>query len=671
MQWFVSTYLNNAGKKYSVLDMGSYDVNGSYRNLFPESNFIYTGLDMAAGPNVDIVPRNVYKWNELSDNSFDVVISGQAFEHIEFFWWTLEEMARVLRPEGLMCVINPRGFNRHRYPVDCYRFDEDGMIALARYACLDILHVSTNLAPVAGGGIWYREDFGDSLLVAKKPLHWRGIMNKEVYTFAPANIDELRTGFVAAKAAAVAQPLPKPAPLASAAAKPNPFAAAARINTLAQRYEAENYLEIGVRRGDTFLAVNMPRKVAVDPAFAFDVKAHESPAVHFFSVTSDEFFAELAARPAEADPLTSAKPGEPLTFDIIYIDGLHTHEQSLRDFEQSLRFSHANTIWLLDDTVPCDPYSALPDQQKALALRRQAGLHGNAWHGDVFKTVFALHDRHPEFSYCTLMGGNPQTVVWRHAESHEPRTPVFASLEEIARLSYFDMLEHAALLMPVADPILPDILGMALEPQKYGEANTWGKLIYRKSVTTQEIQLKKGMDEYKAQLKIQKEAEELKAVTNEETVKLEMEADDLRKELDRYNVQLETQKKAADLKAAVTNEETVRLKKEAEELKKELDRYKAQLKIQKENAERVKSDFPNLPQKTIILFFASFIFLWLTFSRKQEFIYKLWLDPSDFFASPSHPVNKFFRKLLCIFGPPPLKTPFSLKKFLAKHPYLS
>jgi len=54
MKWFVENFappsLNGVA---SVLDVGSYDVNGCYKNLFTDVGYNYTGLDMAKGPNVD------------------------------------------------------------------------------------------------------------------------------------------------------------------------------------------------------------------------------------------------------------------------------------------------------------------------------------------------------------------------------------------------------------------------------------------------------------------------------------------------------------------------------------------------------------------------------------------------------------------------------------------
>ena len=269
---------------------------------------------------------------------------------------------------------------------------------------------------------------------------------------------------------------------------PKPSATSARINTLAEAYKAENYLEIGVKGGGTFFNVSMPHKVAVDPRFSFDPKDYEGPGNHFFPVTSDDFFATLAARTGDEPPLTSADSDGKPAFDIIFIDGLHTFEQSFRDFENSLVYSHENTIWLLDDTVPCDPYSAIPDMKISQARRKQAGLHGTPWHGDVFKTILAIHDLHPEFSYCTVMDkGNPQTVLWRAA--HENRKAFFSSLEDIRDFSYFDLLDHAALLLPVNEDMLRYMIGLALDPLSYDEPNQWKSLVYRKIKTQEQVNL--------------------------------------------------------------------------------------------------------------------------------------------------------------------------------------
>lgn len=168
MEWFLKTFLSEKKERLKVLDVGSYDVNGSYKILFPESEFDYTGIDMEGGPNVDWIVKTPYHWPEFATDSFDLVISGQAFEHNEFFWLTLEEMTRILKPGGKMCIIAPNGFAEHRFPVDCYRFFSDGMVAMARYVQLDVLHASTNASPKGQEKAWCSESEADSILVAQK-----------------------------------------------------------------------------------------------------------------------------------------------------------------------------------------------------------------------------------------------------------------------------------------------------------------------------------------------------------------------------------------------------------------------------------------------------------------------------------------------------------------------
>jgi SAM-dependent methyltransferase len=166
MKWFMKNYVKEKSK---VLDVGACDHNGSYRALFEKNGHNYYGLDMEDSLNVDILVENPYDWTNIPDDTFDVVVSGQTFEHNEFFWVTMDQMTRVLKPEGLMCIIAPCKWREHRYPVDCYRFFSDGMVALARYNCLIPYHASTNCAPTAKHKDWFSANNVDSMLVAMKP----------------------------------------------------------------------------------------------------------------------------------------------------------------------------------------------------------------------------------------------------------------------------------------------------------------------------------------------------------------------------------------------------------------------------------------------------------------------------------------------------------------------
>src|SRR5262245_45993460 len=83
-----------------VLEVGSYDVNGSPREFFEDCN--YTGCDWRPGPGVDLVAFA----HQLTfpDQSFDVVVSTECLEHDPHWRETIVAMRRMLKEDGLLIV---------------------------------------------------------------------------------------------------------------------------------------------------------------------------------------------------------------------------------------------------------------------------------------------------------------------------------------------------------------------------------------------------------------------------------------------------------------------------------------------------------------------------------------------------------------------------------------
>lgn len=96
-----------------VLDVGSYDFNGSYRMLFTSPKSRYIGVDIQYGPGVDLIIDSP-AWDFLKD--VDAVISGQTFEHVENVPYLLMKIHDVLKPGGLLCIITPSEGPPHDYP---------------------------------------------------------------------------------------------------------------------------------------------------------------------------------------------------------------------------------------------------------------------------------------------------------------------------------------------------------------------------------------------------------------------------------------------------------------------------------------------------------------------------------------------------------------------------
>lgn len=167
MESFKETYLDSEDD-LRILDIGSFDPSKppyNHRKMFNNPKWTYEGLDLKAGQNVDIVIKDPYNWEEIEDASYDVIISGQVFEHIEFFWLTMEQIDRVLKPNGFCCIIAPSAGPVHKNPFDCFRFTAKGMKSLAEYVNFIILEFSTNTSEEAKP--WY-----DSVLIARKPSYF-------------------------------------------------------------------------------------------------------------------------------------------------------------------------------------------------------------------------------------------------------------------------------------------------------------------------------------------------------------------------------------------------------------------------------------------------------------------------------------------------------------------
>lgn len=207
------------------------------------------------------------------------------------------------------------------------------------------------------------------------------------------------------------------------------------VGRLLGLYARPDYLEVGVHYGETFHKLQAGRKVAVDPHFMFDTQAHAAEgAVEFHEVPSDAYFAGLAGRAG--------------SFDVIYLDGLHTFEQTLRDLMNALAVLKPGGVVVIDDVLPDSYDSSLPDLQQVALLRNTApGLgaswpNNGSWMGDVFKLVFFIETFMPHLSYATVAENHGQTVVWRQARPLP--AGALRSVEQVSRMDYRDTITARA-----------------------------------------------------------------------------------------------------------------------------------------------------------------------------------------------------------------------------------
>lgn len=135
------------------------------------------------------------------------------------------------------------------------------------------------------------------------------------------------------------------------------------LNHLAEKYNLQRYLEIGVQVPElNFDKIKCSIKIGVDP---------ESSANATHQMTSDVFFYNFG------NDYTDWHVDE---FDLIFIDGLHTAEQVNKDFENALKILSPNGFIVLHD---CNPLK----EEHTIVPRPTERGH---WNGDVYRFAITI-----------------------------------------------------------------------------------------------------------------------------------------------------------------------------------------------------------------------------------------------------------------------------------------
>jgi SAM-dependent methyltransferase len=135
MRYCVATYGFGNG---TVLDFGSYDVNGTYRDLIPGR---YIGVDIIPGPNVDVLLDSP-EFREIHDA--DAVISGQTIEHVADVPAFMAAMFGALKPGGHLVIIAPSEGPPHDYPVWVRNYDEAALREAVEAGGFEVIACTTS-----------------------------------------------------------------------------------------------------------------------------------------------------------------------------------------------------------------------------------------------------------------------------------------------------------------------------------------------------------------------------------------------------------------------------------------------------------------------------------------------------------------------------------------------
>lgn len=108
----------------SLLEIGSRARSGNaYREWFPEK-LDYVGMDIHAGPNVDVV-GDAHHLSRCVNRRFDFMLSISTFEHLLMPWMVALEMNKTLNDGGKALIISHPSFPLHEEPWDFFRFSKE------------------------------------------------------------------------------------------------------------------------------------------------------------------------------------------------------------------------------------------------------------------------------------------------------------------------------------------------------------------------------------------------------------------------------------------------------------------------------------------------------------------------------------------------------------------
>jgi hypothetical protein len=158
------------------------------------------------------------------------------------------------------------------------------------------------------------------------------------------------------------------------------------------------YLEIGCASNINFNSLSLLDKTGVDPDIGGTLR-----------LTSDEFFEEFNKQ----------------KFDLIFLDGLHTYEQTKKDLLNSLNVLNEGGVIVLDDFLP-------RDWKEEFTPRVQSN-----WNGDIWKIAFELIDSNGiNFKILSIDGG--QCILFKS----ESKYSIPNYYEEFKNLSFQYLYEN-------------------------------------------------------------------------------------------------------------------------------------------------------------------------------------------------------------------------------------
>jgi hypothetical protein len=221
------------------------------------------------------------------------------------------------------------------------------------------------------------------------------------------------------------------------------------IQELIRKKRYKNYLEIGCQYGMSFLPIWCRRKIAVDPMFKIPnkrklkwlLKNPTNISNRYFEETSDSFFEKRRDLLQRLGHL-----------DIVFVDGLHTFEASLKDVLNSFNYLRQDGIIIMHDCFPPHKAASTPAADYDVAAGMGVPGWNGEWCGDTWKSIVYLKKAYGDAIEAYVINTDYGLGVVRMKKKLNPpftiRQDVF---NEVNRLTYEDLMRDPKAMIDLRD----------------------------------------------------------------------------------------------------------------------------------------------------------------------------------------------------------------------------
>ena len=219
------------------------------------------------------------------------------------------------------------------------------------------------------------------------------------------------------------------------------------VQAIIDKIKGKTYLEIGVQAGESFFPVNSKTKIGVDPKFVINlswaqkVKRKISNILKLqkemlFEMTSDDFFYN------KSSVFNKNK------IDVALVDGLHTHQQSLKDVLNCLKYMNDKGVIVMHDCSPLSEAMAYPAQSIDDAKKLNLPGWDGRWNGDVWKTIIYLRSFMRDLNVFVLDCDFGIGIVAKG----KPENVLNYSVKDIEQMSYRDLDSRRSQMLNLKKP---------------------------------------------------------------------------------------------------------------------------------------------------------------------------------------------------------------------------